>query len=274
MTNTRQGYNILEDPNRREPVHNRLALIDGDIIAYLAAGSTQATDIEKVQKLIDDILEDIKYSTGSQGTAIYLTGDPTKGDRVYIASTKPYKGNRKDTPKPKYLDDARQYLIDSQYCYVTKYGEADDALVEAQDDNTIIVTSDKDLRQAYGWHYDLNTQEEFYVEPYTMGYLHLTDKPTKKLKGTSWLWFWAQMLTGDTADNIPGVPKIGAVKAYGLLKDVKTNLEAMDIVLEQYKEGYPETWHDVFIEQYKLLAMDRHGYHKGVPGWMDFSKIQ
>jgi len=280
----------IDMTKKPEVIPGKVALIDGDILAYYASGSKLATSKEATVEVLEQLLYDIMDNTRAR-LCVIITGDKTKGGRVSIAVTKPYKGNRKGAEPPEFLQDAKDYLSTSvksenRIGILTTTGspdkkfsgEADDVLIKLYTSlkdkyKPIICTSDKDLLQAPGWHYDLRSTAEVYIPENEMGTLELLRKPSyTAIKGTGWLLFWSQMLTGDTADNIPGAVRIGAVKAYDLLKDVKTNLEAMDIVLSVYKKGYKEKWHDVFIEQYKLLALDPEGLHKGVPSWMDYSK--
>lgn len=281
----------IDMTKKPEIIPGKVALIDGDILAYYASGSKLATSKEATVEVLEQLLDDIMYNTRAESSIVIITGDKTKGDRVSIAVTKPYKGNRKGAEPPEFLQDAKDYLSTSVKSENRRgiltvtgspaerfSGEADDVLIKLHTAlknkyKPIICTADKDLLQAPGWHYDLRSTAELYIPENEMGTLELLRKPSyTAIKGTGWLLFWSQMLTGDTADNIPGAVRIGAVKAYDLLKDVKTNLEAMDIVLSVYKKGYKEKWHDVFIEQYKLLALDPEGLHKGVPSWMDYSK--
>lgn len=281
----------IDMTKKPEIISGKVALIDGDILAYYASGSKLATSKEATVEMLEQLLYDIMYNTRAESSIVIITGDKTKGDRVSIAVTKPYKGNRKDAEPPEFLQDAKDYLSTSVKSENRRgiltitgspaerfSGEADDVLIKLHTAlkakyKPIICTADKDLLQAPGWHYDLRSTAEVYIPENEMGTLELLRKPSyTAIKGTGWLLFWSQMLTGDTADNIPGAVRIGAVKAYDLLKDVKTNLEAMDIIMTEYKKGYKEKWHDVFIEQYKLLALDPEGLHKGIPSWMDYSK--
>ena len=65
--------------------------------------------------------------------------------------------------------------------------------------------------------------------------------------------FAKQLLTGDTTDNIPGLPKIGAAKAEKLLEGVETE-GLMEEVMRQYasKSG-KDKWYAYLLEQATLL---------------------
>ena len=67
-----------------------------------------------------------------------------------------------------------------------------------------------------------------------------TPSGTPKLVGQGPLFFWAQMLMGDTADNIAGVLRYngklcGAVGAYDVLKDVQDINVAANTVIDAYR---------------------------------------
>jgi hypothetical protein len=136
--------------------------------------------------------------------------------------------------------------------------------------NTIICSNDKDLDMIPGWHFDIDygIVREMNGKKYTMkaykkldvyfisdpGFLSLRiklidgkvpKKPKKKLVGAGQLWFCAQLLMGDTVDNIPGVPYnakcgFGDVRAYNVLKDCKTYEDGIKKVWNIYKTNLPE----------------------------------
>ena len=81
-------------------------LIDGDIIAYRAAFSTEQMGSQDTRNKVDDLIEFILDSTVlfpeiGLDYSVYLTG---KGNfRDDIAKSYPYKGNRKSVQKPRHL---------------------------------------------------------------------------------------------------------------------------------------------------------------------------
>jgi len=78
-------------------------------------------------------------------------------------------------------------------------------------------------------------------------------------------WFWLQMLHGDTADNIPGLPKYknakgalalcGPATAEKLLADCVNNTQAFSVVALLYQGFYGEDWWVNMLEQAVLLWM-------------------
>jgi len=145
---------------------------------------------------------------------LYLTG--TTNYRDSMAVTHEYKGNRKDTPKPYYLKDVRKYYLDNFNTYLIEGTEADDQLgIEhysmfemfgGEDDcPSILVSIDKDLKMIPGWNYDFVKEELTWIDEF---------------EGIK--WFYTQLLTGDTTDNIKGIHKLGIKTAQKLLKDCTT----------------------------------------------------
>lgn len=154
----------------------------------------------------NQILKRIKRDTKCDEYIIVLSNRNEIGFRHKLATIKKYKGNRSD--KPKYYDRLYEEIIKTYpHMIATKQREVDDELgilqTQALEDGTetIICTSDKDLRQVPGAHYNLDTKVLYTVD--REGQLEIQKK---KIYGTGLKWFYAQMLLGDSADNIPGIP--------------------------------------------------------------------
>lgn len=73
-----------------------------------------------------------------------------------------------------------------------------------------------------------------------------------KLSGTGLMFFYAQLIMGDTADNYDGVEGKGKAFAYELLKDCKTEKELFFAVLQTYKDVYANGYNSpVPIKNYR-----------------------
>jgi 5'-3' exonuclease len=143
-----------------------------------------------------------------------------------------YKGNRKDTRKPLAFHRIREELA-KQYTVKQFDGlEADDLLgiFATRNPDTIICSADKDLKTI-------------------PGALWNGDKLLSISEGDANLWFYTQVLTGDTADGYPGCKGIGPKKAEAILKDA-----AEDIAVH----GEGSLWKAVVAtyEQYGFTADD------------------
>jgi hypothetical protein len=59
-----------------------------------------------------------------------------------------------------------------------------------------------------------------------------------KLRGSGLKFFYSQLLTGDQVDNYPGIPGLGATKAFELLETLNTEEELFTVVRDAYKAHY------------------------------------
>ena len=186
-------------------------LIDGDILTYRAAFSCEGQPLEDAQDKIDVFVEDIMAATSfdmfSENYEMFITG---KGNfRFDVQPT--YKQNRSGKPKPEHLQGLRDYLVEAYNAKVSVGQEADDDIAIRATElgpNAIIASIDKDFLQVPCHHYNLNKKTLVKVEEF---------------EGLE--FFYSQILTGDTADNVFGLKGIGPVKAAKLLFNRKTEYE-------------------------------------------------
>jgi len=287
---------------RREDKH---VLIDADCVAYWSAATCddqgEGPAFNRTKLRMNQILDECRASTYTA----YLTGKNNFRDD--IATLQRYKGNRyrsdgtRITPQPRYLQECRDYLIEEFNGILCDGQEADDALsihrnkFPPEDTNYIISSIDKDLRINYGYHHNQNSGEIIRVLSGTkplevIEKVSGSGKTTKKIEGVGPMFFWAQMLMGDTADWIKGLPKVtvemkerwpklrmgpcGPMTAVHVLDGVVSEEDAQERVWFCYKsfwkdngyshwrtgQVYPagdETAKIQFIEQGRLLWLRR-----------------
>ena len=248
-------------------VPGRVAHIDADFIAYQVACETRdELDGLKPRRTLAQMKEQVRsiadYQTklvGAESYVLYITPPAsTKGGRSDTAVAKEYQGNRKGRVKPEHLDTIRAYMGESLPSNISLNQEADDALCQAMykameegnPDLHVLCSKDKDLNMAPGYYWDYNEQLVLNCED-TFGWIGLDrSKKSPKVVGRGTKFFWAQLLMGDAADNILGLPsyhengrdhKCGPVTAYNFLKDAKSNIECYDIVRDLYK-GSKHEW--------------------------------
>lgn len=263
-------------------------LLDGDILRYeigFAAEVGWKHIVEDEEELppwdyVKDILHQrinyIEEECKADGWELYLTEGPTF--REEIAVTKPYKGTRPDS-KPWHFNNLSVYMKDVLGAKVVTGIEADDALTidHLKDKETILCSRDKDLRQVPGWFYswELGAQPSFGpVEISKVGSLELseTSKP-KKLIGTGFAFFCAQVLMGDPVDNIPGLSKCGPVAAYNILHQVLEGggdedqqcIDLFELTADAYSGTYGPGWDEHLLEQGRLVWMIRKLHEDGSP---------
>lgn len=261
-------------------------LIDGDVILHEIGWSGQFKDLETGEDVllpfetVTDILngrirqicegcggteEPLLFFSNSDWVsreinirAKYCGGEPIdseKNFRYARATSQPYKGTRKN-PKPYHFYNIWLYLLDNYAYLISQNGlEADDemCIYQTASENTIICSRDKDLRICPGWHYSwkVNGQMEF-PPTYTdeLGWININKK---KVSGYGKMFFYAQMIMGDGADNIPGLPGAGPVKAWETLSGLDSEMKCYKAVRDLYKsKGYSKEY---FIEQADLLWM-------------------
>jgi hypothetical protein len=175
---------------------------------------------------------------GTRSPVLYLSGP--NNFRYNLAKSYPYKGNREKTQRPHWSKEATEYLCNQWGAQIVDGMEADDALGISQTDTSILVSPDKDLDQIPGWHYNPTKEEKYYVDDFTAEYN-----------------FWKQMLTGDTTDNIFGIPNVGAVRAAALLDGFTSVTQLRQRVWDMYQEKFEEKAADRFNENYGLLRILR-----------------
>ena len=127
-------------------------------------------------------------------------------------------------------------------------------IYQCSHEGTIICSRDKDLRICPGWHYSWECGKQPSVGPVETDALGwLESKKSGATLGYGLAFFYYQMLVGDSADNIPGLPGCGDARAKKLLEGADTEMELFKRVKEAYKErGMGKEY---FLEQANLLWM-------------------
>ena len=217
----------------------KLAIIDADFLIYNVGFSCEDSTEREAKNRLTEWLTDIVYMRlECDDYKAFLTGK--NNFRYDIAKTVPYKGNRKDAVKPKHFDALRNHL--GKLGAVTVDGsEADDACAIAlvESPMAVLVHVDKDLNQLAGKHYNPVKDIEYEVT---------------EIEGL--YNFYTQMLTGDRTDNIPGLPKIGPVKAVKILNGLEDEASMYKAVKDKYTElGFDDEY---LLEQARLLWLQRY----------------
>lgn len=198
----------------------RTLLIDGDILAYTAAarvetkidwgdtGKTRQADPEESKTEVRRWIEELRDELKADALIVALS-DP--GKKYFRHEIYPqYKFNRTAGERPLVLSETHLYLRETTdfNTYVRPMLEADDILGILATHPTlvggekIVVTSDKDLMQIPGLHFNPRKP--------AIGIKEVT------LSEGDW-FFFRQAVTGDATDGFPGCPAIGPVKAEKLL---------------------------------------------------------
>lgn len=249
----------------RDKDPGRTVHVDGDMLAYMAGGN-ESTTVAASRGILRNKIEKFKDMSGCGNSILHLTASGSlKGDRVLIAKYQPYQGNRAkaNQPKPKNWAVLRDAMMAEQFGKIKNWDdrEADDGFgyVSVHRHGDVVATQDKDMQMLFGWHIDWVTYELFYVPVGTYEYLH-----GDKVYGDK--WFFLQMLMGDKADHIPGLirhkdghqGKVGPATASKFLAGTTCVSEALEVVIQKYKDTWQETWAEFFAENAGLLWIRRN----------------
>ena len=262
-----------------------IAIVDADLIVYRCGFSVQKTAYRArvpngewqtfryakelkewregkndVEVHLEQIVEPIEHAYHNINTTLaniqgklqcpmelYLTG---KGNYRYdLATIQPYKGNRSEFGRPRYYKELKEYLINRHKAKLIDGWEADDEVairsIEEGDD-AIIVSNDKDLDMIPGKHY--NWVKDIAYE--------LDDREAIRN-------FHLQILTGDSTDNIPGIPGVGPATAAKLLEGCTKPGSLWGAVYRAYFDRYGHRYDDnhtldeAVIEIARLLWIKR-----------------
>ncbi len=277
-------------------------LIDADILLYEIGSIGQYIDENTGELVIRDfdfvayqLDEKIKHICGmvwaTEEPILFLTNNwrihkkenrqrKRKGEeekvfvpnfREKVAKQKKYKGTRAPE-KPFHYDNLIAYMRGKYNVRIAEGYEADDLICIEQFSrldklDTIICSRDKDLRICPGMHFgwECGRQPQFGpLRVSEVGEIRLIGNTSKHIKGMGLKFFYSQMITGDTVDNIPGLPKGGPVLAYDLLQDKEDEASMFAAVAGAYEKKLGDNWREYFKEQANLLWMCREFEEDGV----------
>ena len=251
-----------------------IALIDGDILVYYAAyaahglyvkryhaqetkehgrpvmhldenGNKLVLEVKEKDKaeclmecvtLFEEKVNEVLEKLFTEDYKIAIKGKTNFRDDFYDDYKMPRHKQAKKSPVSALASDLRE-VLSTMGGFVERAvnSEADDLLriwhgeiVEKGVDQPIICTVDKDLKCIPGLHYHLKTQKVVEVDEHE-----------------SLRIFYSQLLSGDSVDNIPGLPKIGPITADKLVCTAQSEEELQEIVVSNYiaKMGM-EDWLD------------------------------
>jgi hypothetical protein len=219
------------------------AIIDGDVLIYrnIWKKETIQEAIQSLHEDIDSIVEDT-FSSDYQ----IAVGDSGDNFRSLIYPEYKQSAARKKSreARSELFDPLKDYLVNLSNVTYCQGFESDDMLriwhYEIKEE-TLLCSIDKDLDCIPGLHYNIRKGKAYTV----------TEQEADR-------FYWYQLLMGDTVDNIPGLPKVGPVKANKILEGAATHEEYKERVIEAYKEVYGDEWRSWLLSNGKLLHIWRY----------------
>jgi hypothetical protein len=197
--------------------------LDADIIMYRAAFWADENGIEDLE---DKLARDISCWT-PQDTFSTLCFSCSRSNNFRRKVYPEYKLHREGTYQPDSLNITKDILMTNYYSIEKENVEADDLLgIAASSGAAVAVTIDKDLRGTNGWHW--NPDKEFVP-------VYISENVA------DWV-FCTQWLTGDSTDNLKGIPRIGPKKANKILEGVLPEYLEEAVCASYEKKGLSEEY--------------------------------
>lgn len=229
----------------------KVLLLDGDFLLYRAA-ATVKTLPTAVRRLHSMILEEMFYTGCKQCETFFTDSNSAKCLRWMYPTVLPYQDNRKGKTRPPLLDPLKQVVQGMRWdehpegiiCDWAFDEEADDRIIARSvelGENCIVSSGDKDLRLTPAPYWEAETASVHTI-PDRFGSIWWTGEGSTPLKGHGTKFFWAQMLMGDTADNVRGITRLngklcGPVAALAALQDITDESACADYVVGAYAKN-------------------------------------
>ena len=252
-----------------------LAIIDGDVLAYQACQNRYVRDQEFVRISLDEDGNKIPPTFTAEEDAEYLQSCWAKFQRDleslvnklyctdYIMAVKgtqcfrydiypEYKMTRKSNPTgTNFVPVLRELAVYEELAIPAIGREADDLLriwageAKRAGHEYVICSIDKDLRCIPGKHYIMHYEKD------KQKLITISEDEAQR-------HYYEQLLKGDPTDNIPGVPRVGEVKAKKLIAECTTENEMQEAVVSAYIGAYGDDWYSHFLINAKLIHIQTH----------------
>ena len=262
-------------------------LIDGDIAVYKPCcvfNTDEDISRQMIAKTINNTVDGLMSASGCDKYIFFLTTKTNFRDDL----VDDYKIKRGEVERPINLTWAKQWAMKNLNAHYELKLEADDLIGIHMNDDSIIWSTDKDLRQIPGKHLNDESREVFEVTE--TGYL---EERGKKVYFEGGIGLLFQMLTGDTTDWIIGCGErkeavyksgknkgkayikrfgIGPKKAMNLLFDgIKGSSNpynsGLEVVIREYKKLHGSDWQENLETQANLLFMIREKHGDVIRRW-------
>lgn len=204
------------------------AIVDSDTMAFASAVMAENESVQQACWNVANAVEKLSARLNGIPMTFYLTGEDNFRYKIFPE----YKANRRDQPRPKYLEAVKEYMVENYSAVISHGCEADDlcGIDQTQSselgEQTLLCHIDKDLDMIVGKHYnpaiirnlvEVRPEREYIISPNDAMYN-----------------FYYQLLVGDPTDGIKGAIGIGKVKAKSILDGCTTELEMYERVRDYF----------------------------------------
>lgn len=215
------------------------AILDLDYLFYVCCHNKEGYDtktLDDVKSAVDHLMFRMLDDVQATNYIGYISG---KGN--FRKDLNPlYKANRKKTDIP-FMKECREYVIERWKATFFDGVEADDLcnITKLAIKDSILVSCDKDINMLEGISYNPQKRQLIDISKEEADY-----------------YFWTSMITGDTADNIKGIPGKGIKFAEKLFEGEEGVISNSMRVLREYLSYFGE-YNGVkeFHKNYLMLKM-------------------
>lgn len=221
-----------------------VGLIDGDVILYHSVWGSE--NLDQAKEKLDGVLQFWLEGAFASYCLVAVGGPNNFRDILYPQYKKSATREKARQNKASYFDDLKAYLLTKPNTVLCDGFETDDLIrmwaTQSSDHGLeyVVCSIDKDLDCIPGKHWN-PTKDLFYT---------VTEDQADA-------FYWKQILTGDSIDNIPGIPGVGPVKANKILENANTQKERKQRVINAYKEKYGDEWHAYLTVNGRLIHLWR-----------------
>lgn len=224
--------------------YKKIAIIDADSIIFRASWNkflkAYDTNFNKVCESADRLITEMLFNTESDS---YI-GFFGRGHSFRKEIVPSYKENRSKLIKPPFFNELKEY-ISHRWCFnIIEKIEADDAVNITKihyKDNGIICAIDKDILSLEGYHYNYGKRE----------FVNTTKEEAE-------LAFFTDMITGQSGDNVKGIPGLGPAFAKKFFKDFSGDYVAEILMLYITYLGEYEGVKQFYNNYIQLKILNKH----------------
>lgn len=212
----------------------RTLILDGDVLVYRFANAEQVVvrwerdlytmhaEFSPAKAHVDSFIQKL-MATCECDEVVAVLSDSEDNFRRHFQRVE-YKATRAGLVRPILWKPLRNWLFEEWDARMEPRLEGDDLCALLMDEDCVVATIDKDLRQVEGWHYNWDKDEA----------------PVYVTAAEGERFFYEQTLTGDRVDGYYGCPGMGPVTA-GKLLDATEPEGWWDAVVAAYaKKGLSE----------------------------------